>query len=362
MARLLVPLLVSAVLVSGCGTLGYYAHAVNGQLDVLARAQPIEALLNGTAADDTEPARTVPEALRRRLATILRIRAFATEVLGLPDNGSYREYAELDRPAVAWNVIAAPEFSLVPERWCYPFAGCVPYRGFFARERAQRFADELRRSGRDVRIASVAAYSTLGWFRDPVLSPQLMRDDIELAALLFHELAHQRLYVADDAAFNESFATLVERQGLQRWLEREGNRAAYDAWLADRARHAQFLALLREFRDKLEAVYGSGLPAEAMRAAKAQVFAEMRAAYRARRAEWGNDAAFDGWFAQDLNNAHLAGIELYHQHVAAFEVLFENSGRDFRRFYRAARRLARLPAEARNAQLTALATGLPASH
>jgi len=355
MARPLVPLLVSAALVSGCGTLGYYAHAVNGQLDILARSRPIEDLLNGTATGDAEPAGALPEALRRRLATILRIRTFATETLGLPDNGSYREYAELERPAVAWNVIAAPEFSLVPERWCYPFAGCVPYRGFFALERAQRFADDLRRSGRDVRIASVAAYSTLGWFRDPILSPQLKRDDVELAALLFHELAHQRVYIKDDAAFNESFATFVERQALRRWLEHEGNRAAYDAWLADRARHARFLELLRAHRARLEALYGSGLPVEAMRAAKARVFAELRAAYRSQRTEWGDDAGYDRWFAQDLNNAHLAGIELYHRHVPAFEALFEDSGRDFRRFYRAVRRLARLPPDGRNARLAELA-------
>lgn len=362
MARPLVPLLVSAALVSGCGTLGYYAHAVNGQLDILARSRPIEDLLNGSATGATEPAGAVPEALRRRLATILQIRAFATETLGLPDNGSYREYAELDRPAVAWNVIATPEFSLAPERWCYPFAGCVPYRGFFAHRRAQRFAAELRRSGRDVRIASVAAYSTLGWFRDPVLSPQLQRDDVELAALLFHELAHQQIYVANDAAFNESFATFVERRGLRRWLEHEGNRAAYDAWLAERARHARFLALLRVHRGKLEAVYESDLPVEAKRAAKARVFAEMRATYRSQRAEWGNDPGYDGWFAQDLNNAHLAGIELYHQYVPAFEALFENSGRDFRRFYRAARRVARLPAGERSARLTALIAEPPTPH
>lgn len=353
----LVLLLVAAVLISGCATLGYYAHAIGGQLDILARTRPIEELLNGTAPD-TEPP---PAELRRRLATVLHIRTFATESLALPDNGSYRDYAELDRPAVAWNVIATPEFSLRPERWCYPFAGCVPYRGFFARERAQQFAETRRAAGRDVRIASVAAYSTLGWFRDPVLSTQLRRDDTDLAALLFHELAHQQLYVTDDTAFNESFATFVEREGLRRWLAHQGQAAAYDHWLADQARHGQFLALLRETHHQLEALYASGQTAETMRSSKAQVFAELRAAYRLRRAEWGSDDRYDSWFAQELNNAHLAGVELYHRHVPAFEALFRDSGQDFRQFYAAAQALTRLSPEERHARLAVLARGtLPA--
>jgi len=346
-------LFVAAALISGCATFDYYAHAINGQLDILARSRPIEDLLNGSAPETEAP----PAGLRRRLATVLRIRRFATDSLALPDNGSYRDYVELDRPAVAWNVIATPEFSLQPDHWCYPFAGCVPYRGFFARERAQRFADSLRHAGQDVRIAGVAAYSTLGWFRDPVLSTQLKRDDIDLAALLFHELAHQQLYVPDDAAFNESFATFVEREGLRRWLAQEGNAAAFDTWSAGHARDMRFLALLREYRHRLDELYDSGLAVDAMRTAKARVFTELRAAYQAQRAEWGNDGRYDSWFAQELNNAHLAGVALYHLHVSAFEALFRDSGQDLRKFYRAARRLGRLPAEERNARMSALAAG-----
>lgn len=359
MLRLLTVLLVPLVLATGCATLGYYAHAINGHLDILARSRPITDLLNGTEAGEDPAPPVLPDALRERLATVLRIRAFATESLGLPDNGSYSEFAELDRPAVAWNVIATPEFSLTPQRWCFPFAGCVPYRGFFARDRAQRFADDQRRAGRDVRIASVAAYSTLGWFRDPVLSTQLRRSDVELAALLFHELAHQQLYLPDDTAFNESFASFIEREGLQRWLAHDGQDAAYAAWLAERARHAQFLALLEAHRRKLEDLYASDLAAEAMRAAKAQVFAELRAAYQTLRSQWGEHEDYDPWFAQDLNNAHLAGVELYHRHVPAFDALFRDCGRDFRRFYRAARRLAQLPAGERRSRLAALAGRTP---
>jgi len=343
-----------AMPLSGCTTLGYYAHTVGGQLDILGRTESIEDLLDGhSAGGGLLP--PVSSDLRGRLATVLRIRAFATEVLALPDNGSYRQYVELDREAVAWNVIATPEFSLAPERWCYPFAGCVPYRGYFSHQRARRFAEELRQSGRDVRIARVAAYSTLGWFQDPILSTQLKRNDVDLAALLFHELAHQELYVPDDAAFNESFATVVEQQGLRRWLVHEGNSGAYDTWRVDQEQHARFIALLQEYRGRLERLYASGQPPDALRREKAGVFAELRGAYQAWRTGQQDVHRYDAWFAQDLNNAHLAGVDLYHRHVPAFEILFRESGSDFRAFYRAAHHLARLPPGERHARLAALA-------
>ena len=354
MLRTLVLLFMSAVLVSGCATMGYYMHAVGGQLDLLARAQPIEELLNGSESGHRDRPPPPPE-LQHRLGTVLQIRTFASQALALPDNGSYRQYVELDRAAVAWNVIAAPEFSLRAERWCYPFAGCVPYRGFFAHDRAERYADDLRQAGKDVRIASVAAYSTLGWFRDPLLSTQLRRNDTDLAALLFHELAHQQLYVTDDAAFNESFATFVEQQGVERWLAEQGRTDAHEAWLVEQARHAQFIELLREYRVKLESIFDSGADPDRMRRAKAECFEDLRAAYRELRSRWDNDPRYDSWFAQDLNNAHLAGVDLYHRHVPAFAALFRGAGGDFGEFYRAARAISRLPADERNARLATLA-------
>lgn len=340
---------------SGCATLGYYAQAIGGQLDILGRSQPIREILAGPAAADPEHGIAVSPATRARLATVLRVRAFAVEALGLPDNDSYRRYAELDRSAVAWNVIATPEFSLVPDTWCYPIAGCVPYRGYFAQENAQRLAGQLKRDGRDVRIAAVAGYSTLGWFADPLLSTQLARDDTGLAGLIFHELAHQVLYLPGDAAFNESFATAVEIEGLRRWLGANGNSAEFERWQAERGRQAEFVQLILDCRRRLEELYASSRSAADMRAEKVKVFAELRAAYMERRRHWGEDGGYDRWFAQDLNNAHLASVELYHQYVPAFQALLAQNHNDWRGFYRVARALSRLPAAERTSRLAALA-------
>lgn len=353
----LLPILAAAVL-GGCASVGYYTQAIGGQLDILARSRPITELLDERhqspdviAAPPPEP---LPPEKRARLAQVLRIRAFAIEALGLPDNGSYTTYADLQRPVVAWNVIATPEFSLQPKEWCYPFAGCVPYRGYFARSRAEREARSLRREHLDVRIAGVAAYSTLGWFRDPVLDSELRLGDSELAAVLFHELAHQKIYIPGDAAFNESFATTVEIEGLRRWLAATGDPAAFETWQQARARQQEFLELVLRCRARLSALYASGADDDTKRAGKKQLFAELRDDYAQIKAHWGGDNRYDGWFAQDLNNAHLAGIGLYHDHVPEFQRLLEAGGGDLPAFYRAVQNLSRLSAAERNTRLAAL--------
>jgi len=344
---------ITASLLASCSSIRYYSQAIGGQLDILGRSQPITELLDGP--DPSEP-RHVPltPQLRQRLETAQRIREFATTVLHLPDNGSYSVYADLGRNMVAWNVIATPEFSLTPKEWCYPFAGCVPYRGYFSRNDAEQEAADLRTQGLDVRVAGVAAYSTLGWFRDPILNTHLQRSDTELAALIFHELAHQLLYLPGDAAFNESFATTVEIEGLRRWLDHTGNPEAFAADQADRARQAEFVALVRSFRERLVALYATDLEPVAMRRAKARVFAELRDAHSTLKQRWGGTSRYDHWFAQDLNNAHLASVELYHQHVPAFQALLARVGHDLPRFYRAARRLGHRPPEDRAADLNRL--------
>jgi predicted aminopeptidase len=348
-------LLLMTALLSGCSTLGYYSQAIGGQLDILARTRPISELLADTPADDPQAtaAPLAPE-LKARLATVLKVRAFATEALALPDNGSYSVYADLGRPMVAWNVIATPEFSLTPREWCYPFAGCVPYRGYFARARAERFAAELRRERLDVRVAGVAAYSTLGWFRDPVLNTHLRHDDAELAALIFHELAHQIVYVPGDAVFNESFATTVEIEGLRRWLVAHGDPAAFESHHAARRRHAEFVALVLDTRAQLVAVYAAPDGDEAKRAAKRRQFEALRADYAHLKERWGGDDRYDHWFAQDLNNAHLVTVGLYHQHVPAFQALLAEVHEDLPAFYRAVRALSRLSESARQSRLAAL--------
>ena len=363
-------LLTVTLFATSCANLGYYSQAVTGQLDILARTRTIAELLDDSPVVGAEPyaaPQPLAPAVKARLATVLRVRDFATQTLALPDNDSYRVYADLDRAQVAWNVVATPEFSLTPKEWCFPVAGCVPYRGYFSHKRAQQFADELRDERLDVRVAGVAAYSTLGWFRDPVFSTQLRRSDNDIAALIFHELAHQKLYLRGDATFNESFATTVEIEGMHRWLAQGNDKAALDNYLLDRTRHTQFVDLLLKYRTRLEALYASPLPDDArdgvgsprrelaveeqMRAAKARDFEALRAEYALLREHWDGYKGYDTWFTQDLNNAHLASVGLYHQYVPAFQALLASVHGDLPAFYRLARDLSRLPTAERAARL-----------
>ena len=283
MSRRAVALLAGAATVAaaigGCSTFSYYGQAVVGHLDVVSRAQPIEARL----ADPATP----PE-LRARLARALEIREFATRELALPDNGSYRAYADLGRPYAVWNVFAAPEFSVEPRRSCFPVVGCVSYRGYYAQADADAYAAGLRAEGYDVFVYGVPAYSTLGWFDDPVLNTFVRYPDAELARLVFHELAHQLVYVQGDTMFNESFAVAVEEEGVRRWLARHGDEAGRAAYATMRARRAEFVRLVLDYRARLEALYREPLTDEAKRAGKARLLGEMEADYRALKAQrWG---------------------------------------------------------------------------
>lgn len=349
----ILPLLLGGLFMSGCSALGYYGQAIGGQLDILARTRPISELLDDIPAADGETLHLEP-ATKARLATSLQVRDFATQALALPNNNSYRVYAHLDRSQVAWNVVATPEFSLKPKTWCFPVAGCVPYRGYFSESNAQDFAAQLKYDGLDVRIAGVAAYSTLGWFTDPVFSTLMRRSEADLAGLIFHELAHQRLYLAGDAAFNESFASVVEAEGVRRWLQQRGDLRALEIWERDQSRQREFVELLHKYRTRLETLYASALPEMAMREAKARTFDALRAEYAELRNRWGGYAGYDPWFAQDLNNAHLAAVGLYHRHVPAFQLLLERAAGDMKVFYRSARALRRLPEAERNDRLAEL--------
>ena len=245
-ARRLVPLLLG-VLLSGCASLDYYAQVSRGQLDLLAARQPVADLL---ADPQTDPQ------LQRRLALAQQARDFASARLALPDNRSYRLYADLRRPYVVWNVFATPELSLAPLTHCFPVAGCVAYRGFYQQGRARGAAALLQGEGLDTYVAGIEAYSTLGWFDDPILNTMLRWDDERLAAVIFHELAHQQLYVADDTAFNESFASFVEQEGLRQWRAARGL-APGDAH-AERMRR-QFTQLILASRERLQALYALSL-------------------------------------------------------------------------------------------------------
>jgi predicted aminopeptidase len=328
--------------VSGCASPGYYFHAVSGQIEILNKRLPFEEVLSDPA--------TTPQT-RQQLELVRRLRGFASQELGLPDNRSYRTYADLKRPFVVWNVFVTPELSLEPKQWCFVFAGCVSYRGYFAQDKAEKFAANLKQDGYDIYVGGVPAYSTLGWFNDPVLNTFIHRSEADLAGLLFHELAHQIVYVSGDTAFNESFVTVVELEGVKRWFERHGTAQQAEAYRQKIQRREQFTALVLEHKARLTEIYASNLSDAEKRTAKAMVFEELRSDYSALKVKWGGYADYDKWFAQDLNNAHLAAIGMYSQFVAAFKKLLAQQNDDLAIFYTSVRAMANFPENERHMTL-----------
>jgi predicted aminopeptidase len=345
----------TAALVVGCLTtgcsLGYYSQAVGGHLSLMKARQPIADVL---ASEDTDPE------LKAKLQTLLDARVFAYEVLGLPENDSYSTYSETGRDAVTWNVVAVPEFSMQPKVWCFPVAGCVSYRGYFDRADAERYAKQLSEEGFDVTIGGASAYSTLGWFDDPVLDTMLRGNDSQYVSTLFHELAHQVLYIQDDSSFNEAFASFVEQEGFRIWLRDRGEAERIDAYNTSLERIQAFSELLNTTRTNLIAAFEEPLDdVEARRVLKASVFADMQNQYQALKESWGGYSGYDRWFARDLNNAHLLGVSTYRRLIPAFEGLYRESGSDLVQFYKKAEELSALDPVQRNARLAQLAVEKP---
>jgi predicted aminopeptidase len=325
----LVAALAAALVLCGCESMQYYAQAVGGHLSVMRAARPVEDWL----ADPN-----TPKELRTRLELARGIREFASRELALPQNGSYSAYADLGRPYVVWNVYAAPEFSTEAKKECFLFTGCVSYRGFFSEADARRHADKLRAAGYDVFVGGVPAYSTLGWFDDPLLSTYIRYPDAQLARLLFHELAHQEVYARDDTTFNESFAVAVEEEGVRRWLQAQGREADLAAFRAAQARKRQLAARVEAMRERLAAVYGSDSSAEEKRRVKVEEFAKLRA-------EYGNIVPLEP------NNAFLVSISVYTQLVPGFERLLAETGGNLPAFYKRVRDLAAAEKSARQLAL-----------
>jgi predicted aminopeptidase len=349
-AKHLVLAAAAATLLVSCSSLNYYTQAAQGQLTLLSDARPIEDWL----ADQN----TAPK-LKLRLTTARQIRTFAVQELGLPDNSSYKNYASLARPFVLWNVVATQELSLKPIQWCFPVAGCVSYRGYYSKEDATGYGQQLRAEGNDVQVGGVPAYSTLGWFSDPLISTFIYYPDAELARLLFHELSHQVLYVQDDSQFNESFASAVEEAGVERWLSAHGNQVMRENYIAFSARKKEFLKLLLNCRAELEKAYAANTGQAEKRAAKARLFRQLKDDYLVLKASWGGFAGYDRFFAEPLSNAHLASIATYNDFIPAFRALLARE-KTFPRFYAAARALADLDKKERHRRLKRLAEPLPA--
>jgi predicted aminopeptidase len=336
-------LTVLSILISACADVRYLAHVTHGQAQLVRERRPLDQII---AAPDTDTQ------LAARLALARDARRFASQHLDLPDNRSYTSYVDLHRPYVVWNVFAAPRYSVEPVLHCFPIAGCVPYRGYFDETRAKAEAARLQARGDDVFVGGVAAYSTLGWFADPILSSMLRWDDDELAGTIFHELAHQLIYVKDDTAFNESFASFVQQQGLREW------RASRGLSSADEQRQRsddEFVKLVLDLRERLRQLYASGGDKAAMEAGKQGEFEDFRARYRQwRDARSPNDHAHDDFVAASLNNAWLLPFGLYDRWVPAFAALFAQSDSQWPAFYARVRALAKLTPARRGAEMKAL--------
>ena len=331
-------LLILCVPLAGC----YYMQAASGQWEVLRKRQPIDEVIS-----DPE---TSPE-LVARLRLLDEARDFSVQALELPDNKSYRTYTHLDRDYVVWNVFAAPEFSLVPKTWCYPVAGCVSYRGYFSKGNATKEAEGLKTDGLDVAVGGVAAYSTLGKFNDPVLSTMMRWDDIDLIAVLFHELAHQLVYVKDDSAFNESFATAVEEIGVRLWLESRGNEAMMADYVAGRELQQSLMLLVVKARASLEPVYDSDIDIEQKRLLKREHLRSLAEDVAAELQQNGRDSS--GWLNGELNNARLISTTLYEGRLPAFRALYRRCEEDLDCFYAEAKSLGELNATDRELALSA---------
>jgi predicted aminopeptidase len=334
-------LALATTMLPACGTM-YLAQAARGQWQVMHAREPL---------DEVIAAPTTPPDLRARLTEVRAARQFASRELGLPDNSSYRTYADVKRKYVVWNVVAAPEFSVRPERWCFPIAGCVAYRGYFTEAAANKFAARLRKRGFDVVVGGVPAYSTLGKLADPVLSTMLGYGDNELAAIIFHELSHQVVYVAGDSEFNEAFAVTVEETGLERWLKLNGHEADLARYRTRRARQQQYLALFTAMRARLAALYAEKIPADEMRVRKHRMFDTLAEEIHSLDKRFGGRSGYDDWIEQGLNNAYLASVATYYDCVPGFERLLALHNGNLPAFYAAVRELSHKPRAERHAQL-----------
>lgn len=334
----LVLLVALSVLLMACETVSYYSQAARGQLNILMARQSISDLL---ADEQTDPE------LRRQLRLILEVRNFAAQQLRLPVADNYLSYVDLNREHAVWNVFAAPEFSVEPATWCYPIAGCVSYRGYFSEQAAFRYAASMEEEGYDTYLGGVDAYSTLGWFDDSVFSTVLGRSDHRLAGLIFHELAHQVVYVPGDTTFNESFASAVERIGLQQWLRHVGQPELIEIAELESLQRQEFVRLVSAYRDRFRELYQRELGPGEMREEKQALQQELRFAYQSLPGSQQNGGAYRGFFEHSLNNAQLSTVSSYNDLLPNFMNLFDESGGDWDVFYGEVRALAALDHEQR---------------
>ena len=338
LTRILLLLLCTAL--TGCGQTGYFAQAAKGQWDIISARQEIEQLLDDPQLDSK---------LRQQLELIQEIREFASNQLDLPDNRSYRYYSKTGRPYAVWNVVATPRYQISPKTWCFPFAGCVAYKGYFTEKDAAELNIKLIDQGYDTFLYGVSAYSTLGWFSDPILDTFVNYSENSLAELIFHELAHQVVYVKDDSSFNEAFATAVGERGLQEWIKHKHPDQDIAALVENNKRNAHITNLILKYRDRLAEVYEREAESK-LAQSKAEIFSEMKNAYANIKQSGQGTRYYDWWFSLDLNNAHLSSVSTYYRLVPGFEKMLDQAG-SFDNFYSAVAKKATLPKAEREAWL-----------
>ena len=327
---------------SACTTVSYYHQSIFGHLKLISKREPIVDIVNDSTRD---------EKLIAQLRLAQELRLFASHELKLPENDSYRSYVQLDHPYVTWNVFAAPEFSTALHQWCFLVVGCVPYRGYFDQADAHRYAEQLSKQGLDVYVVGVPAYSTLGWFDDPLLSSMIDRGEIVTATYIFHELAHQQFYLKGDGSFNEAFATAVEEIGVLRWLDQqnrqdEANR--YKDWLAQKTLFSTFI---KNSREEFDALYQQEYSHEKKQVEKQILISEMRRKFENLSLENKHISRYSKWMSGPLNNAQLGAISLYRDLVPAFRNLFVLCESNFEKFYMRVALIAKMPEEKRKQTL-----------
>lgn len=344
---------------TGCTSLGYYGQAIHGQMEILGKRESIDELIRKPST---------PDELRSKLQRVQKIRSFASKAMKLPDNNSFQSYADLERKYVVWNVFAAPEFSVEPVTWCFPIAGCLSYRGYFRESAAEEFAQALQLQGNDVYVAGIPAYSTLGWFHDSVLNTVIDWPESELAGLIFHELAHQVLYIKGDTSFNESFAAMVEMEGVRRWLEnegafgQEGTADQNTEYLSAKTRRREFVQLVMRYQQKLDTLFSSiqldfmdPADKQALRNKKQALLNAMKQEYQELKTGWSGYSGYDEWMGSNLNNAKIASVSMYQQHVPAFRALLKQHEGELMGFYDAARKIGAMEQKQRHHILRQLA-------
>ena len=339
-------LVFGALTVSACSSFGYYVDLMAGHSELLEQRKSVSEII-----EDKETS----SKLRKLLTKSQKIRNFASKELHLPENDSYRMYADLKRRYAVWNVVAAAEFSVQPKKWCFMFVGCLSYRGYFSKEDATNYANELKAQGYDVYVAGAKAYSTLGWFDDPLLNTMMYKSEARRAGIIFHELAHQVVYIENDSAFNEAFATAVEQEGIRRWMSAIGEEEKYQKYLVNKKRDSEINQLLQETREKLEKLYRTNVSEEDKRQQKKMVFSLMQKQYGTLKKSWGGYSAYDAWMKQGLNNSHLLLIATYHNLVPTFKSMLENENYNLKRFYAAVKNYGALNEKDRSLQLKQLA-------